>query len=278
MSKSALFKRIYVPTKGRIDKQIMLGSVDEETRKLITLVAVPSEALELASKYNVDVIVRPSENMTIGETRHWIMLQNKEREYTVIVDDDMIVKRRIFHLDDPTKFNFAADPQCVIDAISCVCRHMSLSVDKHGRRFGVGGLQYGNRSMFTGADKVKEMTGLYSFLVLNNRIYWHCGGYFKDVALLEDNNVILAQAIRGFPSVAHLDFNLQTKSNQPGGCTNERNQLTQAMAVVALKKKYPDFVQEITVESESWKKGGMGVRREAKISWAKAYKSGRSHS
>lgn len=92
--------RIYIPTKGRVDRQITLEYLP--TFLPVTLVCPPKEKKELAARtVNKKVeIITCSDEMTIAEKRAWITKRAKE-DYIFMMDDDL----RLYVNDHGSRFS-----------------------------------------------------------------------------------------------------------------------------------------------------------------------------
>jgi hypothetical protein len=89
---------IYIPTLGRLDKQITWDGLPEKWKTITHLVVRPHE-FEEAKKICPQAVCLPSTVTTIAETRRWIVEYAESTRYAMI-DDDMTFWRR--HCDRAT--------------------------------------------------------------------------------------------------------------------------------------------------------------------------------
>lgn len=91
---------IYIPTRGRVSKQLTVESIPEKYHKYVTVVCPKDEVKELQSNYpTVTVIAQPKKIKSITKKREWIC-HNSPYDFTFMFDDDL---DRIWSYNPDTK-------------------------------------------------------------------------------------------------------------------------------------------------------------------------------
>lgn len=78
--------KIYIPTRGRVDRQITLRSLPASLRGRTWLVA-PKDEVPHLKKLHKNVTAQPDEVTTIAAKREWIVKQHKG-DKLIMLDDD----------------------------------------------------------------------------------------------------------------------------------------------------------------------------------------------
>lgn len=260
---------IYIPTWGRVDRQISWESFDEESKMDAVLVAHPSEAAALR-KRGYPVLETPEEVNTIGVKRQWIFDQHNVRAdgpFAVIIDDDLrFAKRRE---DDPTKFTgtmeIEGEFRRMIDGLFGLFMLSPLVGIRNrsgANRDHDGGLFLKNRRQF-------DVIGVDVQVMRRN------GFRLDRTPLMEDFDFVLQFLTAGYSNLllnTHVEDDMSGRDSA-GGCKDERSMLAQFEASHWLADQWPDFVK--VVEKQAKGDGAWSVRTDVTVQWKKAAEYGK---
>lgn len=90
--------RYYIPTRGRVGKQLTLENLPVGVRHLVTLVCPEDEFedhLRVYRGYNCEIVAQPDRINTIGEKREWIfktLAVSDNVDFAWQLDDDLTLK------------------------------------------------------------------------------------------------------------------------------------------------------------------------------------------
>lgn len=254
--------KIYVPSRGRPNKQIFFDALPAGIQAHTTLVVREDEA-HLYQDY--PFVKSPNKHTHIGQKRDWILHHHhniaKWGARAVMCDDDLrIAKRR---KDDPTKFEKmeAEDYFELFDKVEDSLNkygHITMLPREGGNRHTSGDFECGRAMRFLG---------------YNIRTLANAGAYFADIPTKEDFHVTLRLLMNGHPNLVITDFVQDDGggSNAPGGCSVYRDLACMENDANMLKAMYPDFVKVVQKTTKgAW---GGGTRTDVQIQWKEAYKS-----
>ena len=89
-------QKIYIPTLGRIDKQITYDAMPDWVKDITYIVIQPQEEAQFRERYpNSNLKVLPQEIKGIARTREWIINDGGDDCYAVLDDDIRFVKRNV---------------------------------------------------------------------------------------------------------------------------------------------------------------------------------------
>lgn len=262
---------IYIPTWGRVDRQITWESFDEVTKhdSGAVLVAHPSEADALRSK-GYPVLETPEDVTTIGVKRQWIFDQHNVRmwgPWAVIIDDDLrFAKRRE---DDPTKFigtnDIPGEFGRMIDnlfGLFMLSPLVGIRNRSGANRDHDGGLFLKNRRQFDVIGVDVQVMRKHNFRL-------------DRTPIMEDFDFVLQFLTAGYSNLllnTHTEDDMSGRDSA-GGCQDERTALAQFEAAHWLAETWPDFVK---VEEKRTKgEGAWSVRTDVRVQWAKAAEYGK---
>lgn len=97
--------KIYIPTLGRIDKQITWNGLPDFLKDITVLVVQPKEQHLHNEK---PIVVLPENNIGISNTRKWIMEKAHKETYGVF-DDDLEFVKRLPKGNKPSKIKMSDD-------------------------------------------------------------------------------------------------------------------------------------------------------------------------
>lgn len=249
---------ICVPTLGRVERQVTLRNLCESSKwsEVAYAVAPPEEAKAL---WDLGWNVMPCPAKGIANVRQWI-IENTPTRYVLMVDDDLGFGRRRY--DDPGKFTMIlpGDTELIFDRLRAMLDQTPI--------VGMDSRNGGNRSPVPVATgRFWDITGLDLDVVKKE------GFTMNRTKLMEDFDLQLQFSLRGYrPWRLTTHFKMDNGSNASGGCSNYRDLEMQEAAANRLKELHPDYVT-VVKRRAGWG-GGMGVRTDVRVSWAKAFAAG----
>lgn len=259
---------IYVPTMGRVGKQItaegLRGSTADRSRRVV-LVTPEAEAAALAGAGWPMVQPVPASVRGIGPTRQWIYENHdtgRDGRYLFMMDDDLRFFRRRY--DDPTKFlrlETPAEVDLMLGRLEAMLRQVPLA--------GLDNRSGANRRV----PPVQNNGRMHDVQCVDVEVARQVGIRFDRIRFMEDFQVVLEFLTRGYPTAlltTHCKDDIG--SNTAGGCSLYRDSEGQAEAAHALREMYPGFVRLTT--RPGWA-GEMSLpRTDVQVQWKKAYEAG----
>jgi hypothetical protein len=209
------------------------------------------------------VFCSPEGTAGIGPTRQWILDYCTEQgeDKVLMLDDDLVFARR--RKDNAALFQTATDADIInafqeVELLLDTYHHVAIGVREGGNRRLEDHTYNGRtlRALAYRVDKLRE---------LDIR--------FDRAEFMEDFTVALDLLTRGHKNIS-INWLVQNQngSNLAGGCSTYRTMERQAESALALKKRFPDFVNVVTKKTKTaW--GGQ-ERIDVIIQWKKAYDSG----
>jgi hypothetical protein len=257
--------KIYIPTRGRIDKQTTLENLPSALREQAVLVVDAAEKDAHFERYGENnVLVAPETCDSIGKVRQAIIDYHdpkKDGDKLIMLDDDLGFNMR--RTDIRSKFLPATD-ESVIEGFALV----STLLDEHCH----GGIRA--RQMSQDAPDIEFNCRTLRALAYNAAVLKKHNIKFDRLIVMEDFDVTL-QLLR----LGLSNFNIstiiqgQSTSNAPGGCSLYRDHERQAQGAHGLAALHPDFVK-VRTKKTNWTGWGSDERTDVTISWKRAYESG----
>ena len=266
--------KIYIPTRGRTDRQSTWDELPVSLKENTVLVC-PAEEMEAHTKLGRNVLPCPVEG--IIRKRQWI-LDNCQERFMAMLDDDLIFLRR----KSPAAWNLRrCEPDDVLDLFA-----WAQSLGEDYAQVGVSPRQGNNRFY---PDDVVLNNRVTNFHVYDVPMIKSLGirfqdPFFPDTFTMEDFAVSLSLLEAGYPNAIITDFAWdQFGSNTSGGCSLYRTRDTQAESAHLLALRHPGFVRVTEKETKGGWSGVAngdgaalhgGIRTDVVISWKKAYEHG----
>lgn len=264
--------RIYIPTYGRVDKQVTLNMLPGGAlMRDVTLVVQKRDQPERYQSYvkglGCSLLVLPPKIQTIGPTRDWIIANHDVNKYgygIVMIDDDVHFDTR--RKDDPTKFLKSTD-----EDVKRVFAAIHKEINKGAVHVGVLAREGGNRVTQEKIYATRMMRVLaYNVAVLRKEKI-----KFSRIPVMEDFDVTLQLLRLGCANTVLCNWvQGQGSSNAAGGCSTYRTPELQTRAAQQLQKLHPAFVKVVKKTTKAaW---GGGERTDVTIQWKKAYESSKA--
>jgi hypothetical protein len=253
--------RIYIPTLGRVDKQVALKFIPPALRGDVCLVAPSSETKALL-KHGVYVLACNVKG--IAAKRDWILKHAEKmgERKIVMIDDDVGIQRRrkdgrILGISDEEYVQAIEWLARQLDAVAhCGFTHRASAWAAEGTEV------VGTRMMnILAYDVGRVLDGGFSFTK----------GLPKDRPVMEDFHMTLQLLRAGLPNVVSLEWRASPgPSNAAGGCATWRNSKVVEASARALAKFHAPFVK--LREKKAW--DGMGrTQVDVQVQWKKALAS-----
>ncbi len=249
---------IYIPTYGRVGKQVTLNNLPEPLRKKAVLVVYEEEASKFGAQ---PILVCPSEVRGIAAKRQFIVDKHDHKRFgpqICMLDDDLrFYKRR---MDDLTKFEPASDLE-KIDMFTTI----SFQLLRYSH-VGVMGREGANRvtEPFTFCTRMMRILAYDVAICRKHKIDFKRGGNMCDFdATLQLLELGLANCV-----LAHWVQD-QGSSNAPGGCSITRSLEVQSADARKLAEVHPKYVK--LVEKTTKVAWGGATRLDVQVQWKKAY-------
>jgi len=255
--------KIFIPTRGRVGKQITWHNLPKSIKKHTRLVCLPQEA---KLHGDIPVMVLPPGTMGISGSRQYII--DACREPLVMLDDDL-------------EFYYAGPPRPGVSTE----RSLYAPTDRQVERMFEDIFKTINEGFAHVSVAPREGWNRYPKLGVSNCRYMRVLGYdptvlhslrirFDAVNLMEDFHVNLSLLKAGQASVVLTDYAQGQKgSGTKGGCSLIRTPDRQAKAAHRLAKLHAPFVKVVEKPSK-W--GGAGTRTDVTVYWKKAYESSKN--
>lgn len=265
--------RIYIPTTGRIRKQL---TVDRLTPALckkfnVALVTTPVEARELrAEMEGKGVSVLSSSAEGIAATRQWILDFHK-REWD---DKDPVV----LMLDDDLPTWRQRSEEVNEKGETPYTKATSKEIEKGLTFFAKLMKEYAHGSighaLFCQVSPLLKFNSRMLRALAYNIDLIPKGTKFR-LQVMEDFDMELQLLTQGLPSVTYNGIvQDQHQNNSAGGCSGYRTLEVQAAAAHKLKELWPSFVTVVTrAPAREWIGMG-GERTDVRVNWAAAAKAG----
>lgn len=255
--------QIYIPTFGRLDKQITLDSIPDNLLSQTWLVVRPCEYESFKEKnYTCNILKLSNEVNNFMCTRREI-IQHATNSCFIMLDDDLVFFRRISCSD--WKLRKIEDQE-----LSELFYEIEQQLIKGNPYVGVASREgFNHLPMNLNLVRGKRMTRIHAFNM--PRLLELNATPDSDFEALEDFEVQLRFITEyKITPIMLLDWaHNQSGSNSTGGCSTYRTMLHQEHWAKQLAAKYPDFVKLVKKKTKTAWNGQ--ERTDVVISWQKAY-------
>lgn len=241
--------KIYIPTRGRVDRQITLRSLPVSLRGRTWLVA-PRDEVPALKKLHKNVLTQPDEVTTIAAKREWLVKQHKG-DKLIMLDDDMgfyargpkgLIKE--YATDKVIEDLFQWVENCLDDFA-----HVGISS------------RMGNNRVEEAEKRTSRMMHAIAFHVPTMKRVVQ----FNRVAMREDFDYTLQLLKAGYGNIVKYDVCVAPGSyGAKGGCADERTVQKSDEEAEKLAALHPGLVKVV-------QKDYLGVpRKEVVVQWKKA--------
>lgn len=260
--------RIYIPTRGRIDKQKTVERLGSDLCREfnVTIVCPPDEVAALKKAVSEPVKVLACGVEGIAATRQWILDHaRKNGEHVILMlDDDLPTWRQ--RTDTQNEKGETPYRKATTEEIGAGLRQFDSLMESYAHG------SIGHALFCQTQPLVKKNSRMLRALAYNMKLLP------KDIKfrlqVMEDFDIALQLFTRGYESVT---FNGvvqdQHQNNSEGGCSSYRTNDVQAAAAHKLHELWPQFVTVVT-RSPKREWIGMPDRTDVRVNWAAAISHG----
>lgn len=242
---------VYIPTLGRVGKQVTINYVPERWKDRVFLVCPEEEEHDWPNRVNV----RRDCIGSIAKTRQFIIEQSPTPFVGMMDDDLSIYKRdsqiltRSSKMEDIGEFLDLMESWLLEGDVYCSCSNSFMSHEKEDEYF------YGKPSAthFLNRDYMEK-----------NNIRFDTLNYFEDfhvpLSVLESGSRL---------RITGRFFSKERKANAPGGCSINRTSHNNRQAMIDLQKLHARYVS--LKEEDGAKNQSIEVGLKMRIAFKKAY-------
>lgn len=264
--------RIYVPTRGRVNRQITRRDMALELCKFpVTYVIPVTEELQWKSAWGPKNYRTVPDHFKFSDIRQWI-LEQCGGKYHVVIDDDLRIAQRLPNqIAKMVNIGQFPPPEraATLHKMFLQVKHLMRKGWLHG---GISVRQGNNRIEAEYKMAHREMR----FHFYNAEAVRALGYDFRRVVTKQDLDFTLWMLRHGIPNIVWFEFSQeQNGNNVHGGCSVYRTEQVMEDGAVALASLHPDYVK-IVVKTpiSSW---GGNPRVDVNIQWLKAYEEGKRY-
>jgi hypothetical protein len=252
---------IFVPTRGRVDKQITLKQLPDSILRRVVIACHPGEESDHKRIWAGKVKgVLPISANHIGEVRQKC-IDLSPTNHIIFVDDSLD-----FHVrSESEKGRTTKYPLKVMSSLhfedSTLDYHMNgmfnwISDKLHTGRFGMVGVSRRSNNAHRLDQEIAHNDRVCSFWGIN-RILFNTlpnNPKFSDFPIKEDFYVMLHFLINGIPTITTYKYAYGRVggSNSAGGCSLYRNIEMSVKTANMLKEQFPDFITLRNKGTKSW--------------------------
>jgi len=254
--------RIYIPTRGRINRQVTLSHLAGTSfRTRVTLVCPSHEADSFRVLYPwLDVLEQEDDNITIAKKREWVMRLPHGHEKLLMLDDDLHFYVRRDDVPDRLRYAVSSDIDFWLNELE---NKLSAVVPHAG--FGV---RQGNNNRSLGwqsPDRMMMALGYHLPTVLRE-------AELGRIETREDMDVSLQLLRKGYANAVCHTFVVGQEGAgyaAAGGCSGQRTTEASNADAHRLAELHPGYVRVVERAYRS-----SVPRAEVVCSWAKALRDG----
>lgn len=252
---------LFIPTRGRVDKQITAKCLELDSLGVVYVVPQCE-----ASLWKKPCLIVP-DDYKFSDIRQAIL--NYPGDYHLVMDDDL--RFSIRRQDDPTKFvNIETmDDEDRLGHAYAIVNEVTSLLDKGWVHGGMAARQGANRN----TDQYLSVTREMRFHFYNAPFIRQLGYDFRRVTIKQDLDFTLWMLRQGFPNILINQYvQDQDGNNKDGGCSRYRTDEVLTEGAYKLASLHPEFVKVVEKKPKTaW--GGV-PRIDVDIQWKKAYKEG----
>ena len=255
---------IFIPTRGRLDKQVTWESIGHKARCNAVLVCPTEECMEHQLR---DREVLDRGNIKgINKVRQFILeyAMGEGHDKIIVLDDDLIFGRRISR-DAP---NLRKTTE---DEMHELWERMDGLLDGYAH-VGVSPRQMNDKHFPHTLKKGMRQNAVHGLRPTDIHMM---GIRYDAVELMEDYYVTLSLFQQGHVNAVITDWTWDQRgaSGAKGGCSTYRDAVMQERASKTLAERFPDHVKVVQKETKTgW--DNMKVRWDVRVQWRKAAKDG----
>jgi hypothetical protein len=259
---------LFVPTRGRVDKQVTREAFALDHLGYDTVYVVPKCEYHHWRDQGVAISVVPDHYRFSDIRQHILEYEQLDNDYHCVLDDDLLPSVR---LSQTKLLNLRTLPLPEklgrVRALFGTVSHALVNGWVHG---GVSAREGNNREPAEFRHAQREMR-LHFY---NAGVVRELGYDFRRVVTKQDFDFTLWMLRQGIPNLVIYRYAQdQRGSNVSGGCSSYRTQQVMEQGARALAELHPGFVK--VVEKETKGAWGGGKRVDVNVRWLKAYDHGK---
>lgn len=242
--------RIFIPTKGRSDKQVTADQLRAADIPY-ELVCSADDTQKNIVRYmqTAEVEGHIADVSSISEKRQWI-LRHCRKSKLVMLDDDLVFYARI----SDSKFVKANPKQ-----LRAMFAWISDSLDSYAHCGIV------DKFMSNATPRGYVLSRRYNSVLAYNPEFFPSPPPRFRIPVSEEHDVHLQLATQGLPPIVSTEWSKSTSYYNPGGCTGERTKKSEAEGHKRFAALWPDLVKVVPHKTNI---SGLAIR----VQWAKAAK------
>lgn len=257
---------LFIPTRGRIDKQTTWDNFPESLRKFTTLIC-PENEVEEHRKRGRNVRGRPDYVKGISASRQYIMESCPDDKF-IMIDDDM----KFFIRASEEAWNLK---KAEGEEVTALFQKMWGLLGGNDGYAAVGISTRQNINTWY-PHHIAENCKINGVMGFSRSCIEELGVRFDDVNIQEDYHIVLSLLEAGYPNALIVDaaWNQSGESGAPGGCSTYRTKELQEAGSWRLAELHPDFVEVVEKRQKTgW--GDLGSTRiDVKVYWKRAFLKG----
>lgn len=253
---------IYIPTRGRMSRQVTFDHLPQELKDHVILVCPLSEADAHVARGR-RVLPCPAQEQGLSAVLQWIQdyALGQGQERIVTIDDDVIIQRRISDTDYHLR---AATGNSVIEMF----QEMDMLLEMF-TLVGVSHRNGNNHHLDSPYALCERQTNVHGTVPATIK---RLGIKYSDVIVQQDFHLTLSLLERGHQNAVLYQWaQSDLPPGTPGGCAIYRTAATMEENGKRLAELHPGFVTPVLKQTK-WK-GGLDERWDVRISWKRAYQS-----
>lgn len=265
--------RVFIPTRGRPDKQITLKSIPKHWWGSVTLVTSHEERDALKGWIGPRVEVLGDDTTCLSDRREWIQRHARKLKLDKIVmmDDDLVFLKKGPKKDPTAKTPYSMYSISDLD-FNTMMGEMSSALDDNA----IVSFAERNRCHTYEPDmldlsyntRINGVLGYRTDVVAREKLRWN------EFRLCADFDMTLSLYRAGYSGavICRYIWGQRGTSNAKGGCSAYRTKELHEQVILALAEKHKPFVTVVEKTTKGgWYEGE--TRTDAKIAWKKAWAS-----
>jgi hypothetical protein len=255
--------KIFIPTLGRVNRQVTLRRMPEDLQRQVYLVVAPHEMNAYGTK--AKLLSCPQQGKGLAAVREWILAYSIRHKFKriVMMDDDLALQRR----QKDGRILTASTGEEYHEAFAWLdSKLQTYAHASWGTRF----LAYD--------DPREELIGGRALAVLGYNVAMLKAAKVSFTRGMsrygqDDSHVTLQLLKQGYPNAISLEWRASPyQANAAGGCATYRTPETVAEAVDLMVKLHAPFVK--ARKKKAWKGMGTEEQLDMTIYWRKALEYG----
>lgn len=261
--------KIYIPTKGRLERQITFRRLMPDIRESVVFVVCPEEADYFRRNYP-DNEVMVVDKIGVPAARQAVMdISDPDFPYVIFLDDDI---RFVCRIDD-WLFELPHMRQCTDDDVRLAFQWMEKRLDKYAMvGLSARGMNNGIPDRYEReASRIMRAFGVDRELIREEAIR------FDAFMFWEDFHVTLSLLTRGYPNIMSTVYCTDGTTNDTGGVSMYRNRAALEKERRRFLEMWGPWCKPSEKRAKNWSNIDEETMPDLIVSWRKAYAYGLEH-